>query len=878
MNFIKGKKLSVKILSVFISALIIFSSVVPASATVEYPAGITSEQAYQAIFKTDSVIDYLVKQTQNKTLRELAETELYSDKVLSSILVGIYQAVEENSDSLAVLGLRTSVSDVASYLTSYGDVSAKLGGYSNWSSITDLGATWNVSSKAEFAFAISTMLTPFNDLLYALLCSGSCSVGLAFFLNIKGSNGYETAIIPTLEALGCQSITSPEVFYEHAKENKAYMIYHIAYDVLTLIESVLDAPCDRATDILPSIAYFANNGGLENAVSTLISPLKVQLLGIATLANLETLIADSEEFTQNFAVNFNDILATLGFGLENVDFDLIASCGTVSGNKVIADKPAVFIVLLRWIIDSVKLNETTLNNEVSGMSFMDTLDLSTAFSGVMDKSTDDIISTLINLLTQSQSRYNDYLWQFSGFTQTSVSYTANLDASKIQRVVDGTDELINEILAESDPAMTFEKVMKEGVYSSSILSLITKSVYGIFENEDMEQVLSLLGYNYSPSAVASVLQANGFSTAATSLRSISSWSALDTETFSWGITPGDRTQFVSCLCAAFSPFEEIFRMLLAEGSIKLFDTVDIYGSNGYNTAIIPLLEAVGCPSSSILTYDEFKTAASGGATIRVIINSICDLIDSIASNPVYVLTGIIPNMVYFLDNQLVQCIENLVYPFEDILETFDMENSLGLYYLRDATLSQVICEMLLNNDFGIKLPALNLTQFSGMGTPATAQSKRTYQGQYVNVTYIQSDRTAVMMSLLRYLVDIIKTPGNESLLDSVLQTDMGTNPTVSSFVQNIKTELQIKTTDETVEWIYQLFFKERVTVEITESQEYTPTIIYKEKNNVWKVIITLIIIYVILEVIYFFNRKRIRVLYAQLREKTKNKTRKNQEV
>lgn len=878
MKSVNGKKLSVKILSVLISALIIFSSVVPASAAVEYPQGITSEQAYQAIYKTDSVIHYLLKQTQNKTLREFAEAELYSDKVISSILVGMYQVVEENADSLAVLGLRTSVSDVASCLTAYGDVSSKLSAYQNWSSITDLGATWNINSKTDFAQAISVMFSPFNDLLYALLCSGSCSLGLAFFLNIKGSNGYETAIIPTLEALGCQSITAPEVFYEHAKENKNYMLYHIAYDVVTFIEGVLDAPCNRITDVLPSIAYFTNNGGLENAVSTLISPLKVQLLGIATLANLETLIADSEEFTQNFAVNFNDILSTLGFGLENVNFEEVASCGTVSGNRVIADKPAVFIVILRWIIDSVKLNESTLNNEVNGMSFMDALDLSTALSGVMHKNTDEIISLLINLLTQSQSHFNDYLWQFGGFTQTAVSYTANLDASKIQRVVDGTDELINEILAESDPTLTFEKVMKEGFYSSSILSTIIKTIYGMFENEDMSQVLSLLGYNYSPAGIAASLQANGFGAAAAALRSLPAWKNLDTETFNWGITAGNRQQFISCLTAAFSPFEEIFRMLLAEGSVKLFGTVDLYGSNGYDTAIIPMLEAIGCPSASILTYNEFKTAAAGGSSIKVIINPICDLVDSIAINPVYVLTGILPNLVYFLDNQLIQCIENLVYPFKDLLETFDMENSLGLSYLRETTLSQVVCEMLLNSDFGVKLPALNLTQFSGMGNAATAQSKRTYQGQYVNVTYIQADRTAVMMTILRYLVDIIKTPGNEGLLDSVLSTEMGTNPTVSSFVQDIKSQLQMKTTDETVEWIYQLFFRERVTVEITEPDNYTPTIIYKEKNNTRKIVITLIIIYVILEVIYFFNRKKIKALYAEYREKVKNRPKKNQEV
>ncbi len=877
----KIKRTFRKLVSLLTVLVILAVTAMPSFAAVAYPEGVTKEQAYQAIFKFDSVISYVLKQKENKTLRELAEPMIYSDEVLSKILVGVYTAVEENADSLGVLGLETSTADVAKHLGNYGDVAQKLASYPSWSAAQDFTASWGVTNKADFAFAVSLMFTPFNEVLYALLCSGKVSIGTGLFLNIQGSNGYETAIIPTLEALGCKNITQAADFYAHAEENKSYMVYHIVNDVLTFAEGVLDAPCDRLTDELPSIAYFTNNGGLENALSTLLQPLKLQLLGIATLADFETLISQSEDFTQNFAVNINDILSTLGFGLENIDFDLIASCGTVSGNRVIADKADVFMVILRWIIDSARLNESTLNEEVSGMNFLEKIDLSTVLAGVMDKTTDEIISILINLMTQTASRYNDYVWTFPQFVQTQVAYTENLNPEKLQRVVDGIDGLINEFVAETDPTATFYSLMQKEIYSSKTLSLVMKELFSAFEKEEMAETLSFIGYDFSVGAVADSLAASGYSAASAQLRNCSKWSDLDTENFRWGFAEGDREGFVSCISCILRPFEDALKMILCEGNIKLFGAIDIYGSNGYNSALIPLYEALGCKSESICTYEEFKAAAASGNIIRTVLNPICDLIDEITLRPVYTLTGILPNVIYFMDSGLFQCLTNLVYPFEDVFEALDIQNSLGLGYIDPANLSSMLGEAFPELDLGLevelKLPALDIKSFAGMGTLVSAQSKRVTQGQYSVVSYVQADRNAVMMALMRYLVQVIKTPGNEGLMDSLMSSALSNNAAVATFAQNIKTELAAKTENETIEWIYQLFFRERVTVDESVTEEYIPQIKYEEEKDYKKTIFTVIIIYVCLEIIYFFNRKKIREVYGRVKENVIGRLKKKEE-
>ena len=89
-------------------------------------------------------------------------------------------------------------------------------GYIGFSDIDLTGVKWGVNDKKSFSRAISATLSPFNNLLFMLLCSGKYN--LAGITSIKGGDGYETAIVPFLNALGCEVTLSQAEFKAQAKE------------------------------------------------------------------------------------------------------------------------------------------------------------------------------------------------------------------------------------------------------------------------------------------------------------------------------------------------------------------------------------------------------------------------------------------------------------------------------------------------------------------------------------------------------------------------------------------------------------------------------------------------------------------------------------
>ena len=67
------------------------------------------------------------------------------------------------------------------------------------------------------------------------------------------------------------------------------------------------------------------------------------------------------------------------------------------------------------------------------------------------------------------------------------------------------------------------------------------------------------------------------------------------------------------------------------------------------------------------------------------------------------------------------------------------------------------------------------------------------------------------------------------------------------------------TTDETIEWLYKLFFRERAVKEIKPQDDYLPTIIYEEKkeNTVLKSLVLAALILGAVELAFLKNRTRI---------------------
>lgn len=855
------------ILSLVLTLVMLTASVLPCFAIISYPESVTAEQSLATIGKADKLIKGFME-SQNTSLKETALKLVYSDDVLSQMLTGIYKALEaEAGDSLSTVGVNTSVAGLAERLSAYPSVAQRLSACSGWAEADLTGAEWNVETKSEFSSAVEAMLSPFNDILYALLCSGSYSLNL--LVGIKGSNGYETAIIPTFKALGCYEYLNAADFYEQAKNDKGSMIYNIVYDLVTYAEKALESPCETLSSVLPSVACYFTNGGFDNAVSTLMAPLRLQVLNIATVIPIESFasfISNSESFTQSFTLNINDILAQSGIPMAEIDLNLIASLGTVNEDgTVTADKADTFIVLLRWLIDTLKLNQASLG-ELLPEADEQMLQM---LSGVFTKETDSLISLLISLFNQTGAVINESQWAFPEFTAGQITYTPNLTAEKYQRVADGVDELLDQIVAEMGEEKSLSDIIRKELYSSKTLSAILKTLFSALETEDISAVASMLSIDVTPKGIAAVLEAKGFSEAARNLRVCDKWSSIGENGVDLGIKTGNKRQFVSVMASAFSPLNDLLGMVLAEDKFTLFDAVDIYGSNGYNTAIIPIYEALGCEPSTIKNHEEFKALYNRGKGIEALLDPIVSLLDRIIDKPVYTVLEILPNLLYFLQSGGIKlCIDNLIYPFTGILSQLGMETAIDLSVIEELDISTLATELIASLDIGITLPAVDMNYFASLGTPVQKQSKRTVSGQYATVTYIQSDMPALCVSILRLMAVTIKDPANASLIDTLMETGgevtgtvelpEGTEDIVDSFIQSVVDDINAMTVDETAEWLYKLFFRERATVTDTSEEDYMPTIIYKPKKNYTPVLTVLFCLMLIPVGIIVRNKIRLR--------------------
>jgi hypothetical protein len=166
-----------------------------------------------------------------------------------------------------------------------------------------------------------------------------------------------------------------------------------------------------------------------------------------------------------------------------------------------------------------------------------------------------------------------------------------------------------------------------------------------------------------------------------------------------------------------------------------------------------------------------------------------------------------------------------------------------------------------------------------MGKAVTVKSKRTVGSEFADVTYIEADQTAIMVSLMRFIAGMLKDP-EADIMGTLMGSSLGENQMVSGFVDGIAEDIDNMTVDQTVEWMYKIFFRERPIVEETQEEEYLPTIIYEPESKFGGMgIIIAILILVLGELIYIKEKVRINRFVKRKLEDFKNiKKRINQEV
>lgn len=852
------KKATTKLIAVIMAIAICLMPVLSISAfAVTYPDGVTKATVTSSIDTFDTVLKKLMAtNAQTADLSKTVYASICSDATLNSLFSAVYKEMSGNENTLSGIGVNITPAGLSASLSAYPDVSSKLAACSNLAEAVEKSSTfkWGVSTKEGFKAAVASMFSPFNSALFMLLCSGS--IKLNNYIAIKGSDGYTSAIIPLLQALECPSIMTQEDYTKNAAANPASMITSLVDMLFASIDAIIANPVKKLTGVLPHLAWYLNSGKLSASLNTLMAPLSIQIgfLKIPGISSLLGGITNIESETDlSSMLKSVDLSALTGsdkkITLPDIDLDALAACGKEdSEGNFTPDRADAFIVILNWLLDAVRQNKESFASDMGE-------DAAKIIEKLLAKDNNTLIKTVFALLSAGEmprSKVANY--SYPDITQTTVAMPEGLTEDNLMTVVNGTDKLITQFLQESDPEANIDITVRKSIYSNKVAGTILVAVYGALGGADLADAVSMLGINATPSGIAGSF--SKYSSVAKTLRNASSWENVKAENLNFGFSDGDRDSFRSAMVAILKPLESVLSFFLAGGTITVLDAIEIRGTNGYETAYIPLLEALSCDSQALPSYSSFRTNPEG--IIPGIVDPILSVTDKICSSPVESICTMLPNAVYFLNSGVLKdIVGNLMYPVTallseaglDDLVTEDMFSGLSDLNL-DTIMKQVDLSSLTAN-LGITLPTPNLAVLSTLGTVESRVSKMSTNGVSVYYNYVVADRPAVMITILRYIFGALKDESNSAAISNLFSSAMGSSEEgegnmMSMYMGSFTEKLSGMTTDETIVYFYNLLFRETPKVEIEDDDETIPTIIYKPESKINAKTIILIIFAVLL--------------------------------
>ena len=873
-----------KITAFLLCAVLLFGTAYAAVAAVAMPEGVSESRVLNAIPKTDTLTAAAVKLS-GTDLSTLAYKALFSDDTLNKLFTSVYGALSEQSSTFSTLGVDISVSAVSAALRDFPDVQAALNGKSTWDAVLNEPFTpaWRVSNKEWFSHAMACMLAPLNELLYTLLCGGTYRPNV--LISVQGANGYENAVVPLLQAVGTPGILSQADFTAHASQSRYSMVKDLCSMIYGALDQILASPVRSLCKYLPSVADYLINDGLTTSVNTLVEPLKVRV-GLISLSGVDKMLENLDVLSSSAQLTekLESLDTTALFGsdvdltLPKVDLEALASCGSRQNGVYTANQAQSFVLIFRWAVEAIKLNSAKL----PAMLGMDLTSAQGFLDKLLAKDADSILKMVLELLeVQPASAVLDYEWQYPAYTPGTVQYTPNLTRADYERVLAGIDDTLNAFLNEFTENGTLSGILADRLYSGALLGQLVKGVYGALYTPETAGALRLLGLDASPAGLARSISSSCPSAART-LQNYSTWENVNPERISWGFKNGDRDAFLHALTAVLVPFRPFLTMLLAEGQLNVLNAIPVSGSNGYNTAVIPLLEALGCDPNTIKTYDEYKQTANTNAAVTDIITPIAALLDNIVAAPVATMCRVLPNLVYFVNaGGLGKCVENLLYPVRTLLRTIEAEDLLSeeLGALSDVDLNKTVGQLIDGAGLEIKLREPDLNALASLGTAEYRQSRRTYRGVPAQYVYINADSPAVLLTVLRYAVGSLGSEENAAAFTGLLQQDQTEEgDLMAMYTGKVAEQLKTMSTDETIEWLYDLLFKETPKNEhLNEENETMPTIVYqpREKHTARNVTV-IVVICVLLAVVVGVVLSRTDLTALRERKEREKKQRKEE--
>lgn len=529
-----------------------------------------------------------------------------------------------------------------------------------------------------------------------------------------GTNGYESVVVPFLEAFMCDNVKTYSQYKSDYKKAKDNLLIDVLNPVFAFVDDVLEAPIDTLTSVLPNVAYFIDGNGISQLIGNLLAPITADdgLLGVLAKHGLDidklipallgddlgTMIADLIGVDVDFTLelrhletcNIQDLLIPLvnmlledmGLTIPDIDFGKLASLGTLKTVKsaaknskgsyttkqVTANQGQVLVTVLRYISELLIDNSKALSKLLCSIDDIKKDDMisgiiKSVFNQIGIATPDEIVIALFYFFQEETS---NVFFDYSNFTfDDSFEFSfGNMDEDFCRQLGPMLDGLVNGLLEGG-----LLGLIEGELYKDEIITSLAVGLYGAIDTVNISDSLTLTsllaqtGIDFSTTNVANLLvdEAYGqqYQAAASVIKSAGSWSKVNKDKLVWGVK--DRDSFMHALVAVLRPIYGVLDVLLNDASLNLFNLIRLPGSDGYTSTIVPLLEAFSC--YNIKTQYQYREDIFNeyDNVLLDIINPLWDKVEDICLAPIETLGEMLPTLsLFFANDGLLQIIDNLL--------------------------------------------------------------------------------------------------------------------------------------------------------------------------------------------------------------------------
>lgn len=312
---------------------------------------------------------------------------------------------------------------------------------------------------------------------------------------------------------------------------------------------------------------------------------------------------------------------------------------------------------------------------------------------------------------------------------------ASMSAKQWNSTMTALDKTLSAVLEKQN--------LKATIYSDATINMLLPMLAGLIPSDTI-----MIGANMTPAKLSQYLTENGIhADVAAYLSTISSWDEYDASKVVWGVTAGNREEFVTALSWALSAN--------IGGLIALLPAL---AKDAFNRVLFPILESLH--QGAFVDIKTFQSNAKVGSSykkelyMQQIINYICDALDDLMANPIAYTCEVLPDLTYSF-GQAMNYLKNASGLLGTIIG--------GIKDSLPNGLSDVI--PMVTDGLGLKLtmPEIDENYLITMGTAVVAESGRATTDKGTAASYrvkIEGNNTMVFAAVAQYVGEVLQNPDN----------------------------------------------------------------------------------------------------------------------